>query len=84
MSVSSGAPPEATVPTASVSVKSHPDTADITVDGKHMGTTQSLLKLAPGDHTIAIEKAGFNKWHRVISVTANSLINVEATLEKAQ
>jgi hypothetical protein len=71
-------------PAASVTVKSNPDSADITVDGKYVGTTQSILKLAPGDHTITMEKAGFKQWQRVISVAANATVNVEATMEKMQ
>src|SRR5215472_12673604 len=33
-----------------VEVRSNPDGADITVDGKYMGSTPSTLKLAAGDH----------------------------------
>jgi len=67
-----------------VTVKSNPDTADITVDGKYVGTTLSVLKLSPGDHTITIEKAGFKQWQRVISLAARATVNVEATMEKVQ
>jgi len=69
---------------ASVTVKSNPDSADISVDGKYVGTTLSVLKLSPGDHTITIEKAGFKQWQRVISLAANATVNVEATMEKVQ
>ena len=37
---------------SSVEVKSNPDGAEITVDGKYMGSTPSTLRLAPGDHKI--------------------------------
>jgi len=65
-----------------VSLKSNPEGADITIDGKYMGSTQSTLRLATGEHTVVIEKAGFKPWQRTIVVSDNSNINVEATLEK--
>lgn len=67
---------------ATVLVKSTPDASDITIDGKFVGSTTSTLRLAPGDHTILIEKAGFKSWQRSISVTSNGSVMVDATLEK--
>jgi hypothetical protein len=67
---------------ATVLVKSTPDACDITVDGKFVGSTTSTLRLAPGDHTILIEKSGFKSWQRTISVTINGSVTVDATLEK--
>ena len=64
-----------------VSFGSTPDGADITVDGKYMGSTPSTLQLTPGDHTILIEKATFRPWKRTMTVSAGSS-NVNATLEK--
>jgi len=84
VATSADSAPATTDSAASVTVKSNPDSANITVDGKYVGTTQSILKLAPGDHTITIEKAGFKQWQRVISLAANAAVNVEATMEKVQ
>lgn len=67
---------------SSVAIKSSPDGAEITIDGKLVGTTPSTLQLAPGDHTIVIEKAGFKSWQRTITVTAGGTISLEATLDK--
>jgi hypothetical protein len=67
---------------ATILVKSSPDASDITVNGKFVGSTTSTLRLAPGDHTILIEKAGFKSWQRTISVTANGNVTVDATLER--
>ena len=47
---------------SSVMVKSTPDGADITIDGKYAGSTPSTLKLAPGSHTILIEHAEYTPW----------------------
>jgi hypothetical protein len=67
---------------ATILVKSTPDACDITVDGRFVGSTTSTLRLAAGDHTILIEKAGFKSWQRTISVTTNGNITVDATLER--
>jgi hypothetical protein len=67
---------------ATILIKSTPDACDITVDGRFVGSTTSTLRLAPGDHIILIEKAGFKPWQRTISVTANGNVTVDATLEK--
>ncbi len=67
---------------ATVLVKSTPDACDITVDGKFVGSTESTLRLSPGEHTILIEKSGFRPWQRTISVSASGNVTVDATLEK--
>lgn len=69
---------------ATVLVKSTPDASDITIDGKFVGSTTSTLRLAPGDHTILVEKTGFKSWQRSISVTSSASVTVDATLEKNQ
>ncbi len=72
------APSEQTV----VQVKSTPEGADITVDGKYVGSTPSSLRLPSGDHQISIEKAGFKLWQRTLTVSAGGNITIDATLEK--
>ncbi len=63
-------------------VKSTPDGADISVDGKYVGSTPSTLRLAPGEHTIAVEKSGFKPWQRTMTVSSGGTITIDATLEK--
>lgn len=75
----------ATVPAGEAStavIKSTPDGADITVDGKYVGSTPSTLRLAPGDHTISVAKSGFKAWQRTMTVSAGATLSIEATLEK--
>lgn len=67
---------------STVVIRSTPDGADITVDGKYVGGTPSTVKLSPGDHTISVEKAGFKTWQRTMSVSAGGNISIDATLEK--
>lgn len=78
------APPVETATTSTIVVKSTPDGAEISVDGKFMGSTQSTLRLAPGEHVIVIEKPGFKPWQRTMTVSSSDGITVDATLEKAQ
>jgi hypothetical protein len=66
---------------ATVTVKSSPDGADITVDEKFVGSTPSILRLTPGDHAVSVRKSGFNNWERTITVTAGGTVMVSATLE---
>jgi hypothetical protein len=66
----------------SIAIKSEPDGADITADGKYVGSTPSTVRLSPGDHAIKVEKSGFTAWERTISVSSDSEVTVSATLEK--
>lgn len=68
---------------STIVVKSTPDGADIKIDGKFIGSTPSTLRLAPGEHSIIIEKSGFNPWQRKINITNNGSVTVDATLDKA-
>lgn len=68
---------------STVVVKSNPDGAEITVDGKFMGTTQSSLKLPAGEHTVKIEKSGYREWTRTVTLSAGGDITIDATLEKS-
>jgi hypothetical protein len=63
-----------------VEIKSTPDGAEITVDGKFVGSTPSSMRLEVGDHKIQLRKPGFKTWERTMSVSASAM--VDATLEK--
>jgi PEGA domain len=81
------APPAPAAPEAELStvvVKSSPDGADIIVDGKYVGSTPSTVRLAPGDHAISVEKAGFRSWQRTMTASSGGIVTVDATLEKLQ
>lgn len=74
-------PPQAVEPSTIV-IKSTPDGAEITVDGKFVGSTPSTLKLSIGEHTITIEKSGFKIWTRTMTVSPAGNVSIEAELEK--
>ena len=67
---------------SAVLIKSDPDGADITLDGKYIGSTPSSVKLSSGDHTIRVEKSGYTSWQRTITVSSGSDLTLNAALEK--
>ena len=67
---------------SNVSIKSNPDGAEITVDGKFAGSTPSTLQLKSGDHTISVKKAGYALWERTMTINAGGSITLDAALEK--
>lgn len=77
-------PPAATpaTSTASLSITSIPDGADIEVDGNFFGNTPSDLKVAEGEHSITVKKAGYRTWERKMTVVAGSSIRLNAEMEK--
>ena len=71
-----------TVDYASVAIKSAPEGAEVTIDGKFVGSTPSTLQLKPGDHTISVKKAGYALWNRTVTVNGGDRITLDASLEK--
>ena len=84
---------------SAVTLKSSPEGADITVDGKFIGMTPSTVQLAPGDHEVTIQKiesdvrriAGgevtvptYKIWKRTLTGHPGGVITVDAILEKVQ
>ena len=102
-SVASPAPEPVPTPTPAaltsishVVIKSTPEGAEITIDGKFVGSTPSTVRLDPGDHEIVIEKKGANirrvaggevtlptyrAWRRTLTVNPGSTLTVDAALE---
>jgi hypothetical protein len=84
--LANGTPPAASGPSndalSTVEIKSAPDGADISVDGKFVGSTPSTVRLAPGDHKVSIEKPGFKPWERTLSVGPGATVTINPTLEQ--
>jgi hypothetical protein len=66
-----------------VNIKSSPDGAEITVDGKLVGSTPSTVKLKSGDHAISVTKPGFKSWERTVTLSPGGTITLDATMDKA-
>ena len=73
------APATAAGPSASVSITSVPQGAEILVDGALVGSTPTIVQLAPGPHQISI-RSGAKVWERVLQVTGGSQITLNAPL----
>jgi hypothetical protein len=67
---------------ATVVIKSNPDGAEISVNGKYIGSTPSTVRLAPGDQAISIEKSGYKTWQRTMTINSGGIITIDAALEK--
>jgi hypothetical protein len=88
-------PPPAQVPQAQVSqagvpkevkcsFSSRPPGADISLDGRYVGSTPSVMNLAVGPHQVSVSMPGFAPWKRALTVSSGSELTVNAVLEKAQ
>jgi hypothetical protein len=67
---------------SSVTIKSVPDCAEISIDGKFTGNTPSTLRLKSGEYKISVKQDGYVLWERTITLSAAGNITVNATLEK--
>ena len=70
--------------TVKCSVSSTPPGADVTLDGRYVGSTPSVVGLTAGTHVVVISMAGFAQWKRELSVTPGSDLTISAVLQKAQ
>ena len=61
---------------------STPGGAEITLDGKYVGSTPSEIELATGTHVVVFSMPGFGQWKRELTVLAGSELNVSAILQK--
>ena len=73
------APPPAPT-TGSVTVSSTPYLSEVFVDGKSMGYTPAKIELAPGKHSIRVEKPGYWSWAKEMTIAVGSELTLDATL----
>jgi hypothetical protein len=62
---------------------STPAGAEITLDGKYVGSTPSKIALNTGEHVVVFSLPGFAAWKRELSVSPGSQLTVSAMLQKA-
>ncbi len=58
---------------ASLEISSTPKAADIEIDGNFAGDTPSNIGVTPGDHTVALKKAGYDTWQRKIRTSSGKV-----------
>jgi len=84
------APPVASVqaapPQSATKVKCHfgstPAGAEITLDGKYVGSTPSDIELLSGTHVVIFSMPGFDQWKRELTVLPGSELTVTGLLQK--
>jgi len=65
-----------------VTVQSDPAGAEIYLDEQFVGSTPSILVVAPGKHAFRLHAAGRADWSRQLNVLAGSDLTLAATLDK--
>jgi len=66
------------------SFTSTPSGADITVDGRYVGSTPSVVSVSTGNHEVVVSLQGYAAWKRELRVSEGSELTVNAVLEKGQ
>lgn len=61
---------------------STPPGAEITLDGRYVGSTPSTVGLSTGTHVVVLLMPGFAPWKRELTVSSGSELNVNAALQK--
>ncbi|MFZ0706458.1 MAG: PEGA domain-containing protein [Candidatus Korobacteraceae bacterium] len=56
-----------------VEIASSPAGSDIEIDGKFVGSTPSLVRVAAGEHTVKLTKDGFEVWQRTLTTMSGSV-----------
>jgi len=69
---------------STIELKSNPDGAEISIDGKYVGNAPTTLHLSVGDHAIKFEKPGFKPWERTLTITQGESTTIPVTLEKLE
>ena len=68
-------------PPTSVAFQSHPDNAEVYVNGEFRGTAPLSLHLAAGAHKVELRLDGYQIWERELVVVAGNDTRVAATLQ---
>ncbi len=64
-------------------VRSEPSDARVIIDGKEAGTTDGLFEVAPGPHTVHVERDGFRPATRTVHAKTEQIERLTVSLERA-
>jgi hypothetical protein len=70
--------------TVECSFSSTPAGAEVTVDGRYVGSTPSVLGVTTGSHVVVVRMNGFAEWKRELTVEPGSELTINAVLQKGQ
>src|SRR5258706_11699346 len=65
---------------AALQLESVPDGADLTLNGRFIGTTPAKISIEPGSFRLVIQKTGFEPWVRDVALLAGSSQTLKAEL----
>jgi len=82
-SVSSSTATEPLRETVKCNFTSNPSGAEITLDGRFVGNTPSVVGVSIGTHVVVVFMPGFDRWKRELTVSDKSDLNVSAILQKS-
>jgi hypothetical protein len=77
-------PPEKGSEKIKCNFSSTPPGAEITLDGRYVGSTPSEIAISTGTHVVAFSMAGFTQWKRELTVLPGSELTVSAILQREQ
>lgn len=77
-------PPEKVSEKIKCNFSSTPAGAEITLDGKYVGSTPSEIAVSTGTHLVVFSIGGFTQWKRELTVLPGSELTVSAILQKEQ
>ena len=83
-SASSSAAPVVAPENVKCTFTSTPSGAEVTVDGRFVGSTPSVLNLAAGNHVVQVTSPGLAPWRRELTVSSGSEVTVNAVLQTSQ
>lgn len=66
-----------------VTVKSVPESAEITIDNSFVGNSPATARLSAGTHAVVVKSEGFKLWTRQITILPDSELTLSATLDRA-
>jgi hypothetical protein len=70
--------------TVECSFSSTPAGAEVTIDGRYVGSTPSVLGVMTGSHVVVVRMNGFAEWKRELTVEPGSELTINAVLQKGQ
>ncbi|HYC93713.1 MAG TPA: PEGA domain-containing protein [Thermoanaerobaculia bacterium] len=78
--VPSARPRPVAADSVNVAIESRPDSAEVYIEGKFVGTTPMVARLMPGEHPIELRHPKYETWQRELTVISNSPTRIMAHL----
>jgi hypothetical protein len=61
-------------PSTTIKVTSSPSNAEVSLDGRVVGSTPSALRVGSGDHIVVVRMAGFQAWQKKVHIDAEPVV----------